>query len=52
MPPISKARAKVDPMAITSQGRVTSQIETQSSSDKIDGREAEDDTPYPISAKD
>ena len=52
MAAISKARSKLDPIAIASQGRVTSQIETQASSDKADNKGASDDVPIPISARD
>ena len=49
---ISKPRRKVDPVAIASQGRATSQIQTQESSDKPRTNEANDDIPRIISTKD
>ena len=45
MPPINEARVKPDPVAIASQGKVTSQIQTQESSDKPRENSTSEDVP-------
>lgn len=45
------ARKKTDPVAIATKGRVTSQIQTQESSDKSKITETGEDTPRILSVK-
>lgn len=46
------ARKKADPVAIASRGRITSQIQTQESSDKSRVTETDEDVPRILSTKD